>query len=97
MACAPRHVYLTHYSRVGNLDRLAAELHAGIDAYVALALRHRDDDDRTAALRRGLFDYYAERLERHGFAGGGDSIAATMSLDARLNAQGLEVWLDRRA
>ena len=97
MACGPEHAFLTHYSRVGNLDRLAAELHDGIDAYVALALRHRDDDHRTDRLRRALFDYYAERLENHGFAGGGEGIAATMSIDARLNAQGLEVWLDRRS
>jgi glyoxylase-like metal-dependent hydrolase (beta-lactamase superfamily II) len=97
MACAPQHVFLTHYSRVGNLDRLAAELHAGIDAYVALALRHSEDDNRTAVLQRALFGYYAERLENHGFAGDGDSIAATMNIDARLNAQGLEVWLDRRS
>jgi glyoxylase-like metal-dependent hydrolase (beta-lactamase superfamily II) len=31
MACEPEHVFLTHYSKVGNLDRLAAEMHEGID------------------------------------------------------------------
>ena len=97
MACAPEHVYLTHYSRVGNLDRLAAELHAGIDAYVALALQHSDDDNRTAALSQALLGYYTERLGAHGYRGDAGRIAATMSLDAGLNAQGLEVWLDRRS
>ena len=96
LACEPQQVYLTHYSRVGNLERLAAEMHAGIDAYVALALEHEDHEDRGAALEAGLLDYYIDRLRQHGYAGDRETIASIMGTDVVLNAQGLEVWLDRR-
>lgn len=96
MACRPEQLYLTHYSRVSDLERLAAEMHAGIDAYVAMALEHADDPNRGEALEAGLLDYYVERLHAHGYRGDQDAVASAMSIDIPLNAQGLEVWLDRR-
>ena len=95
MACEPEQLYLTHYSRVRNLERLAAEMHDGIDMYVALARRHESGDDRSAALRKSLFEYYVERLEGHGYHGDREMIQSILSVDVELNAQGLEVWLER--
>ena len=95
MVCDPQQVYLTHYSRVRNLDRLAAEMHAGIDAYVAIARRHADDENRDQAMRDSILDYYADRLERHGFAGDRDAVWSVLGMDVELNSQGLAVWLDR--
>jgi glyoxylase-like metal-dependent hydrolase (beta-lactamase superfamily II) len=92
----PEYVYLTHYSRVGNPDRLAQQMHDGIDAYVALAREHEEDDDRLAVLQARLLDYFTMRIQENGYAGSEESIVATMSMDARLNAQGLEVWLDKQ-
>ena len=96
LACEPEQLYLTHYSRVSDLDRLAAEMHAGIDNYVALALEYAEDPDRLAALEAALLEYYVQRLSEHGYAGDRDAVASTMGIDIPLNAQGLEVWLDRR-
>ena len=96
LACEPQQLYLTHYSRVGNLERLAAEMHAGIDAYVALALQHKDHQNRGAALEAGLLGYYIDRLRQHGYMGDRETITSILGTDVTLNAQGLEVWLDRR-
>jgi L-ascorbate metabolism protein UlaG (beta-lactamase superfamily) len=96
MACEPEQLFLTHYSRVINLDRLATEMHDGIDMYVTLARQHENDDDRPVALRNSLFEYYVERLEAHGYRGDREMIQSTMSIDIELNAQGLEVWLERK-
>lgn len=96
MSCEPQQLYLTHYSRVRNLARLAAQMHAGIDAYVAMANQHEHDDNRQQALRNSLFEYYVEQLDEHGYQGGRDGVAAVMSIDVELNAQGLDVWLERR-
>jgi len=96
MACEPQQLFLTHYSRVGNLERLATEMHDGIDAYVAVALQHEHDGDRSAALRESLFEYYVERLEGHGYSGDREMIQSIMGIDVELNAQGLEVWLERK-
>ena len=96
MACEPQQLYLTHYSRVRNLERLAGQMHDGIDAYVAIANEHEGDEDRSQALRRSLFEYYVEQLDEHGYQGDHEQVAAVMSIDVELNAQGLEVWLERR-
>lgn len=96
MGLGPERLYLTHYSRVTDLPRLATEMHEGIDAYVALALQHEHDADRGTWLRAGLLDYYVDRLGDHGYAGDRDAIASSLAIDIALNAQGLEVWLDRR-
>lgn len=96
MAREPRYAYLTHYSRVGDTGRLADEMHVGIDAYVALAVRHREAVNRGAALRDALFAWCLERLRAHGYAGGEAAARSLLDLDIGLNAQGLEVWLDRQ-
>ena len=96
MALEPEQLYLTHYSRVTDVERLAAEMHFALDAYVEIALAYADDPDRTEAIQAGLLAFYAVRLEAHGYKGGVEAVASSMSTDIPLNAQGLEVWLDRR-
>lgn len=91
----PDCVYLTHYSRVGDLDRLAADMHGHLDAFVGIAREYRNDDDREAAIAGGLFEYLAERIEAHGFLGDREAIGAIINADMKLNAQGLVVWLTR--
>ena len=96
MACEPEQVYLTHFSRVRSLERLASEMHDGIDAYVAIARQHADDEERDQVLRDSIFEYYVERLRQHGYTGDRDTMWSVLSLDVSLNAQGLAVWLDKR-
>lgn len=96
MACKPDQVYLTHYSKVNDLQRLAADMHDCIDDYVAMALANEQASDRQAALRKAMFEYMCERLEEHGFKGDRDAIRSIMQIDVELNAQGLDVWLNRR-
>jgi glyoxylase-like metal-dependent hydrolase (beta-lactamase superfamily II) len=92
----PACMYLTHYSRIGDVARTAARLLAMLDAMVAIAERHRDAPARQATLQRELEALYARRLVDHGV----DDVPgkmALLALDIDLNAQGLGVWLDRRA
>lgn len=96
MACEPQQLYLTHFSRVHNLERLAAQMHAGIDAYVKMAQTLEGDDNRSCKLREMLFEYYVDRLDDHGYTGDRESIRAVMGIDVELNAQGLEVWLSKQ-
>jgi glyoxylase-like metal-dependent hydrolase (beta-lactamase superfamily II) len=48
MGCEPEQLYLTHYSRVRDLQRLAADMHAGIDDYVEIALANQAEPNRVA-------------------------------------------------
>jgi len=95
MDCGPEQVYLTHYSRVRNLDRLASDMHAGIDAYEQMALDCRDADNRGDALEAAMFEYLSTRLVEHGFTGGSDAIRSILEIDVVLNAAGLVAWLNR--
>jgi hypothetical protein len=71
-------------------------MHAGIDAYGAIAEQHEHDENRSQAMRDALFEYYVEQLEEHGYHGDRGQVASVMGIDVELNGQGLEVWLERR-
>ena len=96
LALRPGAMYLTHYNRVEDVERLAADLHVQIDAMVALALAAQDKPDRHVALIELLTELYATRAEAHGWTQGRDALRQLLAMDIELNAQGLEVWLDRR-
>jgi glyoxylase-like metal-dependent hydrolase (beta-lactamase superfamily II) len=95
MACNPEQVYLTHYSRVRNLDRLAADMHAGIDDYAQMALDLRDENNRGHALQLAMHDYLSKRVLEHGFKGDADAIRSIIEVDVTLNSAGLVSWLNR--
>ena len=96
LALAPRAVFLTHYSRVVGVARLGLELHAAVDAYVALTRRHGAEPAREARLREAIFDWHSTVLDAHGYPGDAARRHALLDDDIALNVQGLLGWLDRR-
>ncbi len=95
MACEPEQLFLTHFSRVSDIERLAGDMHAGIDAFSDMALQCRDEDDRVGAIERRMFDYLAGRLVDHGFTGNREAMWSVLDNDVLLNSAGLEAWLRR--
>lgn len=95
MARAPQAMYLTHYGRVQELARLAADLHEQIDAMTALARECDERADRHDCLLELLTDLYVERARAHGCALDEAAIEQVLHGDIELNAQGLACWLDR--
>lgn len=95
MARAPVAMYLTHYGRVENPARLAAELHAQIDAMVAIARRCDGLPDRHDVLIAALGALYVARLRLQGNALDEAQVLRVLAMDIELNAQGLACWLDR--
>ncbi|MDH5215727.1 MAG: MBL fold metallo-hydrolase [Gammaproteobacteria bacterium] len=94
MAQQPEQLFLTHYSRVTDLERLANDMHRRIDDFVAIALQYADQADRTGAMHRRFFEYFRGELEQHGFHGDDDRLHAIIDVDIELNTMGLEYWLD---
>lgn len=100
LAAEPVAMQVTHYGRIGGsvaeVKRLAVQMLAQVDDMVALAQPLRDAPDRHARLKAALLDGYLAHLRAHGHS---DSATAAewLAMDAELNAQGLEVWLDRAA
>eukprot|EP00611_Tribonema_gayanum_P009513 TRINITY_DN19315_c0_g1_i1.p3 TRINITY_DN19315_c0_g1~~TRINITY_DN19315_c0_g1_i1.p3 ORF type:complete len:110 (+),score=28.36 TRINITY_DN19315_c0_g1_i1:269-598(+) len=93
----PDCMYLTHYSRIDEVDSFAEQLFEQIDAMVALARPLATADDRELQLRRGLAQLYRKRLRAAGSELSDADIDELLTVDVELNAQGLAVWLDREA
>jgi glyoxylase-like metal-dependent hydrolase (beta-lactamase superfamily II) len=94
---SPRQMFLTHYSRVTDVERLADDLHAQIEAMVTIARTHAGDANRHARIAADLADLYIARAAAHGCAFGAERVRELLVMDIELNTQGLEVWLDRAA
>lgn len=97
----PVRMYLTHYGAIGtsaeDVRRLAGELLVQIDDVCALAASLRDAPDRHEQLKAGLMSRWLGALQERGWPGDPAQAATWLAMDAELNAQGLEVWLDRPA
>jgi glyoxylase-like metal-dependent hydrolase (beta-lactamase superfamily II) len=92
----PQQMFLTHYSRVTDVPRLARDLLEQIDATVAIALAHASDESRHARITEELAQLYVARAQAHGCTLGDARVRELLAMDIELNAQGLEVWLDKR-
>ena len=97
LGARPRAIYMTHYGRVTAIARLGADLHTGIDAYVALAERHANAPDRRARMCADMYEYMSEGLDRNGFNRDQARRHALIDPDIGINVDGLLSWLERRA
>jgi glyoxylase-like metal-dependent hydrolase (beta-lactamase superfamily II) len=96
MSRHPRIAYLTHYGRVTKLPRLADDLHRMLDDFMNIAEGVRDAGAmRHQRVVEGLQRYLLECLDVHGCRLAPDEASALLEHDIELNAQGLEVWLDK--
>jgi glyoxylase-like metal-dependent hydrolase (beta-lactamase superfamily II) len=96
-AADPECLYLTHYSRVTDVPRLATLMLGLLDEMVALSLAQRHVADRHEALKRGMLDLFHASLTKHGCAFDRATVARLLEIDIELNAQGIAVWLDKLA
>lgn len=91
----PEAVYVTHYSQVRDVQRLAGELHEMIDGHVDVARRERDSGpERHQRIKDGLGKLIVDTAARQGWALQGEAALSWLAVDHELNAQGLGVWLD---
>jgi glyoxylase-like metal-dependent hydrolase (beta-lactamase superfamily II) len=95
MSYEPEVMFLTHYSRVTDLARLAADMHVGIDRYADIAQDCADSDDRIGCMKTKMHAWLCERLAAHGCTLDDATRDEWLAMDVDLNAQGLAVWLDR--
>jgi hypothetical protein len=69
-------------------------MHRRVDDFVAIAIQHADDADRTATMHGSMFDYLRDELDAHGYSGDDDRLHAIIDVDIKLNTMGLEHWLE---
>jgi glyoxylase-like metal-dependent hydrolase (beta-lactamase superfamily II) len=92
----PCWMYLTHYGRVGDVERLAGDLFVMLRDMVEIGQAHRDAPERHARLREALLAMYLRSARAHGCTFDDTEIARLLEMDVELNSQGLGVWLDRQ-
>ena len=92
---SPEQMFLTHYSRVTGVEKLARDLFEQIDAMVAIAHTHAGDANRHVHIMDALANLYVTRARAHGCQFNDARIRELLAMDIELNAQGLEVWVDR--
>jgi len=97
LARDPDAMYPTHYGRVGDVARVAEGLLALVDRMVELAEAADGQPDRHGKLVSALRALYVDRARTHGVDQPETKVDALLAIDIELNAQGLEVWLDRKA
>ncbi len=95
MSLQPQAIYLTHYSKVTELERLAADLHRHLDEFVNIARYCVDMPDRMQNIADRLRDYLWRELNKHEFEGNDRLREDILGADIELNAMGLDVWLTR--
>jgi glyoxylase-like metal-dependent hydrolase (beta-lactamase superfamily II) len=92
---APDAMYLTHYSRVTDVPRLAATLRRQIRQLVALARAEDGRPERGRHLRAGVEQLFLAWVGEHETKLALPRVRELLALDVELNAQGLEAFLDR--
>jgi len=99
MAYEPKAIYLTHYGRVDDPQVLENELRQSIRdlADLALAEEANTEQGRSERLCAEVGKQLVTRARNQGCALDESRIREILTVDIALNAQGLEVWLARRA
>lgn len=98
MSYHPEAIYLTHYSQVSNCRKLADDLHHRLERFVSLAHNVLGEGDaRHQALVHGIETILLDEAKSHECHLSDKTIVDLLHQDFELNAQGIEVWLDKQA
>jgi glyoxylase-like metal-dependent hydrolase (beta-lactamase superfamily II) len=92
----PQAVYLTHFGRVTNVEKLGSDLRNCLGQLVEMALdlkqKGKAQQDNLAS---GVQQILRDRLRKHNCQLSESRQDELLAFDYQLNAQGIKVWLDR--
>ena len=90
----PENMYLTHFGRVKDVERLARDMTSSVEKFAALGEQFDGDENREQRIQSAMMDWLMERARRHGVEYGDSSLRDIFAADVVLNTQGIEFWLD---
>jgi hypothetical protein len=94
----PPAIYVTHYSQVRDVPRLAADMHRLIDAFAGIGRRCAGEGaGRLQCLEARMRQLVVDEARTQGWSGTPERALELLDTDIRLNAQGLESWLESLA
>ena len=90
----PENMYLTHFGRVQDVQRLAGEMISSVEQFATFGEQFDGDENRQQGIRSAMMDWLMARARRHGVAYSDDKLREVFANDVVLNTQGIEFWLD---
>lgn len=94
LAKKPKNMYLTHFGRVQDIDRLANDMISGVRQFAAFGEEMDALDDRESAIQGAMMEWLVTRARSHGVTSTDDMLRDVLAGDVALNTQGIEFWLD---
>ena len=95
-AVSPPALYLTHYSRVTDVQRLAAELSIRVQAFARIATTQGVLSEPLQRIREAMRELLFGDLRAHGCRHGDAQLEQLLAGDLELNSAGLLHWVQRR-
>lgn len=96
LALQPDLFFLTHFGMVDASQGHADKLKAQIDDYVKIAFANKHvEEKRVARIMAALLAYTLDDLQRQGCLLPSEQLEGLLANDMMLNAQGLDVWLQK--
>jgi glyoxylase-like metal-dependent hydrolase (beta-lactamase superfamily II) len=92
----PDCMYLTHYGRVKDVQRLAGKMIEGVDTLVTFAEKYKDAKERTRTIEAAMTQWLMSGLREHGVTLSDEACLQLLRSDVMLNTAGIEFWLDHR-
>lgn len=97
MTFNPQKMYLTHFCEITPTATVVENLKASLNAFVTLAKSLPESTDRANNIEKGIVEWLLAGLEKNGCPLTIEEQKRVLAMDAKLNAQGIEVWLQRSA
>lgn len=98
LALQPERIYLTHFGPIEPTAEIIKQLKQGIDDFVDIARAEIDSgDQRVQQIADRMMDYLLQKLDQMECRVDQDTCRDVLQNDVTLNAQGLDVWLQRSA
>ena len=89
----PKSCFLTHFSKIMNIEKNGHELLKQLDEYVTITEQARsNDENKQEQIRKDLFELLYKKLKKINVNISKREFGNLLSLDLSLNAQGLEYW-----
>ena len=94
----PKSCFLTHFSKITNIEKNGYELLKQIDEYVTITHQVRNNhDNQQERIRVKLFELLYKKAKKVNLNISKREFGNLLSLDLSLNAQGLEYWNNRKS
>jgi len=98
MSLSPQQMYLTHYGAITPSTEIVEQLKQSITVFKKIALdAEQIKDNRVEFIQKKLKDFLLEQLIKMGCQLSTAFCSELIEMDTLLNAQGLDVWLNRRS